>query len=597
MKNHYKQIILTFLCIALGLNTFGQISVLKESIYFESAKFDLTTDSKKSLDNLIDSLKTYQAYKIFIKGNTDNVGDSLFNLKLSEQRVSATKQYFILKGISPTVFSTFAFGEEKPIADNETEKGKQKNRRVDISISFTRPILKDSSEFLESIFELYKQTERKPQEFCIDNTRDTFLRCEQGTIVKIKANTFKKSKRKCRNECITFEVKEDFLQSDMILDNLATTSNGKIIETQGMLYLNAKDCNGTDLEIVRGRDLLIFQPSDTIIEDAKIFTGNRTGHDNDMNWTVNNTSVLSGFTMERIQTCNDWICGGIRDGGDCRCKFLFCRVKRLPDAILGLFIPCVRYTNRKIRNEIRVCKISDRLVFAKSREKEKRIARLEEKLNRKQDKRQKLIDKYSERCDLTPSGLPVADLPSPCKRLYELFKQYDVNNYEELFYQLNKAQMDRFGVDNMKDLQDSLRSATRRGIEENYKSKNIAFEDMKYYVYNTSRLGWSNVDVFVDIKPEDMVTMTVNIKVLKNTDCKLVFRDRQFVIPAETEAGIYQFKNMPKGERVWIVTLMYANGQPFLSMEETKIDDGVHSVSYESLTLEELKEKLKLLNQ
>ena len=87
--------------------------------------------------------------------------------------------------------------------------------------------------------------------------------------------------------------------------------------------------------------------------------------------------------------------------------------------------------------------------------------------------------------------------------------------------------------------------------------------------------------------------MTVNLKAYQNTDCKLVFRDRRFVIPAETVAGIYQFKDMPKGERVWIVTLMYNNGQPYLSMEETVIDDGVHSVNLESLTLEELKEKLK----
>jgi hypothetical protein len=596
MKKYHKYIVLAFLTFVFVFSTYSQKKILKKSIYFETAKFDLTAESKITIDNLTDSLKTFQTYKIYIKGNTDNIGDSIFNYKLSEQRVTSTQQYFILKGISPTVFSISAFGEEKPLADNLTEEGKQKNRRVDISISFTRPKPIDSSQFLPSIFELYKQTERKPQQFCINNSRDTFLRCEQGTIIKIKANSFKIS-RKCREDCIIFEVKEDYLQSDMILDNLATTSNGKMIETQGMLYLNAKDCKGNDLEIVRGRDLLIFQPTDTIIEDAKIFTGNRIGHDSDMNWTVNNTSVLSGFTMETVQNCDYWICGGLKDGGDCRCRFLFCRIKRFPISILGLFVPCNKYHNRMFRNDNRICRIKNRLTIAQSKENERRIVRLEEKLKLKEEKRQKLISKYTENCDLLPSGLPIADLPDPCKRLYELFKQYEVNNYKDLFYQLNKEQMDRFGVDNMRDLQDSLRSATRRGIEENYKSKNISFADLKYYVYNTSRFGWSNVDVFADVKPEDMVTMTVNLNAYKNTDCKLVFRDRQFVIPAETEAGIFLFKNMPKGERVWIVTLMYLNGQPYLSIEETTIDDGIHSVKFEIFTLEELREKLKILNQ
>ena len=591
-----KHIAFLFLTVGFMFTALGQKKNLHSSIYFETARFDLTNESKTTLDILVDSLKTFQNYKIFIKGNTDNIGDSNYNKKLSEERVSTTQQYFISKGISRNLFSTSAFGEEKPIADNLTEEGKQKNRRVDITISFTRPIPIDSSQFLPSIFDLYKVTERKAQQFCIDNMRDTFVRCEQGTIIKIKANSFKNS-RKCKEDCIAFEVKEDFLASDMILDNLATTSNGRMIETQGMIYLNAKDCKGYDLTINRGRDLLIFQPTDTFIKNAEIFTGNRAGHDSDMNWTVNNTSVLNGFTMERVQTCNDWLCGRGGDRGACGCKFLFCRVKRLPDAILGLFIPCIKYDNKMFRNEIQICRIQQQIVIARNREKEKKIGRLENKLERKEDKRQKLVDKYTERCDLVPSGIPIARVPEPCKRLYELFKQYGVNNYNDLFYQLNKEQMDRFGVNNMRDLQDSIRAATKRNIEENYKSKNVAFEDVKYYVYNTSRLGWSNIDIFADIKPEDMVNMTVNINAYKNTDCKLVFRDRQFVIPAETEAGIYQFKNMPKGERVWIVTLMYLNGQPYLSMEETTIDDGVHSVNYELLTLEELKEKLKLLNK
>ncbi|MEY2924306.1 MAG: hypothetical protein RLZZ337_854 [Bacteroidota bacterium] len=589
-----KKLLVFSLFMSFFLQGYSQIKQFSTRVYFETASSKLDSNSILKLGQVVDSLKTYESYRIYLRGNTDSIGDSAYNHTLSENRLRIVQYYLVDHGIADSIFKAEALGEEKPIADNETEEGKQRNRRVDIMVKYKEKVAIDSNDLLPSIWELYKKTERKPQEFCIDNSRDTFVRCEQGTLIKIKANTFRQS-RKCKEECVTFEVSEDFLQSDMILDNLATTSNGRMIETQGMVYLNAKDCKGNDLKITRGSDLLIFQPTDTIIDNAKIFTGNRTGHDSDMNWTVNNTSVLSGFTMETVQTCNYWICGGVRRGG-CDCPFFMCRIRNLDDVVWGVFVPCSRYDNRMFRKEIRVCRVNNRLAYARSRENKKWEARLEKKLERKENRRQKLIDKYAERCGLLPSGFQLADIPNPCKRLYELFEQYGVDNYKDLFYQLNKEQMDKFGVDNMQDLQDSLATATRRGIEENYKSKNLAFDDIKYYVYNTTRFGWGNVDVFADVKPKDMVTMSVNINAYKNTDCKLVFRDRRFVIPAETEAGIYQFKNMPKGERVWIVTLMYANGQPFLSMEETVIDDGVHSVNYESLTLEELKEKLKLLD-
>lgn len=573
----------------------GQINHFRKSIYFETGKHDLNEESQFIIRSIMDSVASYKSYRIMLKGNTDDVGDSLVNKELSENRVQTTKQYFITNGVPESAFKWAAYGEEKPIANNETDEGKQRNRRVDIQVSYMLQEVIDSNALLPSIWELYKQTERVPQQFCINNERDTFIRCEQGTIIKIKANTFKTSRR-CRDDCITFSVKEDFLQSDMILDNLSTTSNGRIIETQGMVYLGAVDCRGKALIVNRGSELLVFQPTDTIREDAQLFTGSRAGHDSDMNWTVNNTSVLSGFTMKTVETCGLWICGGVRRPGDCDCPFFKCRLKRRKAFIAGLKDDCNKYDNKLFRIDLRICRINKKYDVNDTLDKPRKFNRVVNRLNRKEIKRDSLISRYAEKCDILPSGFALRDIPDPCQRLYDLFKQYGVDNYQDLFYELNKEMMDSFGVRSMGQLRDSFNAVTRRGIELNYDNKNIAFEDLKYYVYGTSRLGYSNIDIFANVEPEDIVTMTVNVNAYKNTDCKLVFRDRSFVIPAEVEAGIFQFPNMPKGERVWIVTLLYRNGKPYLSMEETVIDDGIHGVNYESLTLDQLKERLQLLN-
>lgn len=528
MRNHCRHIILTFLTVLSGLTTYGQKKILQKSIYFETVKFDLTTESKATLDNLADSIKTFQTFKIYIKGNTDNIGDSIFNKKLSEQRVLAAQQYFISKGISQTIFSTSTFGEEKPIGDNSTEEGKQKNRRVDISISYTRPVQIDSSQFLPSIFELYKQTERKPQEFCINPTRDTVLRCEKGTIVYVKANSFKMPNT-CKTNCITIKIKEDFLKSEMILDNLSTTSNGKIIETQGMVYTEANDCKGNNLNLVRGKDLVIMLPTDKVVPNTKIFQGNRTPHDSIMNWTVNNNSVLTSFSLAELNICNDWLCG-------LGCPFFFCKIRLFFRKLTGK-----KEVNRNV--------------------------------------------------------LPPKEMVPKCEQLGKLYKDYGVKNLKDLVYAVNKPLLDSFQVKNIAELQDTMRKINLNKVELSYLNKSLNYEDFKFYVYNTSRLGWSNVDVFVDIKPDKMVTMKINLKAAKNIDCKLVFKDRRFVLPATKEENKYEFEKIPKGEKVWIIAIKYDEGKPYLFMQESTVENKTVDIDFKSLTLEELKEKLKALDE
>ncbi|MES2588029.1 MAG: OmpA family protein [Bacteroidota bacterium] len=572
MKQFCSHFTLTFLTLVCGLTVFGQKNILQKSIYFETSKFELSTDSKIILDNLVDSTKTFQSFSFFIKGNTDNIGDSTFNKKLSEQRVLAAQQYFISKGINPTVFSTSAFGEDKPIGDNLTEKGKQKNRRVDISISFTRPVPIDSSQFLPSIFELYKQTERKPQEFCIEPSRDTVLRCEKGTLVYVKANSFKIS-NSCKSNCVTIKIKEDFLKSDMILDNLSTTSNGKIIETQGMVYTEANDCKGNKINLVKGKDLIIFLPTDTVRQDAQIFQGNRTPHDNIMNWTVNNNSVLSNFKIEEINECARWLCGGVRFGCD-RCKFFFCRIKRIDDGFKGL----INKSQHRYNVEFRHCQ---------------RQLRRERRYLRKNGSSKPLPSStvVNSRPEISDDLLP------KCKRLEDLYKQYGVTNIVALTEAINKPLLDTFNVKTIQELQDTMRKANLNKVELSYLNKSLSYDDFKYYVYNTSKLGWSNVDCFADIKPDQMVTMKIDLKVAKNIDCKIVFKNRRFVIPATKEENKYEFEKIPKGETVWIIAMKYDEGKPYLFMQETTVENKTIEVEFKSLTLDELKEKLKVLDE
>ena len=73
-------------------------------------------------------------WKIKLSGHTDNEGTPEKNMLLSEKRSNAVKNYLVKKGVKEDQIITEWFGQEQPIADNKTPKGRQKNRRVEMKI-------------------------------------------------------------------------------------------------------------------------------------------------------------------------------------------------------------------------------------------------------------------------------------------------------------------------------------------------------------------------------------------------------------------------------------------------------------------------------
>ncbi len=101
-------------------------------INFETGKSVIKTDSEYIIDEMYKMLSSNPALKIIIEGHTDNVGNAASNKTLSEQRAASVKASLVKKGISSDQIKTVGNGQEKPIADNSTEEGKAKNRRVEI---------------------------------------------------------------------------------------------------------------------------------------------------------------------------------------------------------------------------------------------------------------------------------------------------------------------------------------------------------------------------------------------------------------------------------------------------------------------------------
>jgi OOP family OmpA-OmpF porin len=105
-----------------------------KAINFETGSDKLTPSSYDILNNMGAMLKEYPQMVIEVAGHTDDVGDDKLNLALSQKRAEAVKLYLTDKGVNAKQINAKGYGETKPIADNTTDEGKLKNRRVEFSV-------------------------------------------------------------------------------------------------------------------------------------------------------------------------------------------------------------------------------------------------------------------------------------------------------------------------------------------------------------------------------------------------------------------------------------------------------------------------------
>ncbi len=106
------------------------------NLEFETGKDIIKKESYPSLDELAKLLVKKSTWTLKLAGHTDNQGAASKNLKLSKDRANSVKKYLVEKGVDESRISTEWFGHKKPIASNKTPEGRQKNRRVEMSVQF-----------------------------------------------------------------------------------------------------------------------------------------------------------------------------------------------------------------------------------------------------------------------------------------------------------------------------------------------------------------------------------------------------------------------------------------------------------------------------
>jgi outer membrane protein OmpA-like peptidoglycan-associated protein len=113
----------------------GLVVTFESGLLFDFDSDQLRQASKQNLDNLASSLSEFGDSKLLFVGHTDDKGTDTYNADLSRRRANAVASYLISKGVPSGRVSTSGRGESEPIAPNDTDANRQKNRRVEVAIT------------------------------------------------------------------------------------------------------------------------------------------------------------------------------------------------------------------------------------------------------------------------------------------------------------------------------------------------------------------------------------------------------------------------------------------------------------------------------
>lgn len=117
----------------------------ENDVLFEVDSTRVDSDGRLTLEEVADVLGEYDKTAIIVQGHTDSTGSDEYNLDLSERRAEAVERYLVSLGVDRDRLATMGFGEDSPVASNESESGRRQNRRVDILLRAKAGPVRDAS--------------------------------------------------------------------------------------------------------------------------------------------------------------------------------------------------------------------------------------------------------------------------------------------------------------------------------------------------------------------------------------------------------------------------------------------------------------------
>jgi TonB family protein len=530
--NKMKTVFFTLLTIFLSFELFAQ-QLKTKTVYFDYDKYHLTTEAKTILDSFYRKLKTDTFDIIKIIGHTDADGKDHYNLTLSKNRTKSVSVYLQSKGISKDKIQIQFYGEKKPIAKNDSEQDKQQNRRVELILEKGKSSDKDNFE-------------KQAQLFCIPSNKDTTIICKEGTMIKIKANSFISEKNeKSKNKRINFLVTEYCKTSDILLSNLSTTSNGQLLETEGMVHIKA-NINNQPLKLLKGKTIEINFPTKKKENDMQLFSGSWEDNKH-IDWTAQSAEInFSPEYFSFVEEMPTFI------GGEKKLNDYLSQTVKYPEQAKKSGVEGTVYVSAVINKNGEVTE-------------------------------PQVVKGVTSELDLVALDA--------IKKMPNWIPGIQKGRYVPVNFTIPV----KF---NLSDTSIVVHGIFKEKFEKSYKDTSLqkaSSENIMYYVFNTTDLGWINAGRFVNKYPK------INFVIKLDRDIetvKIIFDRYKTVMDVFPVNGKYTFKDVPAGENITIVAIKRVDNKPYLAVKKTKTSTQVEiKLVFKPVTMEILKTEMKKLDR
>ncbi|PCJ64154.1 MAG: hypothetical protein COA58_14315 [Bacteroidetes bacterium] len=274
------KILFLFFLLLGSIFSFSQ-STETVTVYFESNSYKISNDEYLKLATYFLDSGTENISKIHLAGHTDNSANSNYNKTLSQNRCKAVQEMLTskLNIHRPVLFA--AYGEMQPLNSNKSDQQKQQNRRVIISITRELKTEKMDEEnpapSSESFY--YDGWQKEAQKFTINPKKSNVLKGNEGTIIILPPDAI----------CDMYSgfnadiyLKEYYTREDMIMGQLTTSSDGRMLESAGMIELIAMK-DGKELKLCKKVSIL-FPSANYENPDFIGFKGTWDDPHNTINW-------------------------------------------------------------------------------------------------------------------------------------------------------------------------------------------------------------------------------------------------------------------------------------------------------------------------
>lgn len=264
-------------------------------IYFASGSYELDGTSLETIRALLKNYKADGQFEFQLQAFTDDLGSVQQNERVAKRRADAVQRYLEEEGIATALIQRKSFQQLKLDRSQGIAQQRRENRSVVVELFETKatatPVVEAPNVALNNFFVNARKSAQ--QTFTFDASKGQLIEGAKGTVLQIPPNAFVDSTGVVVRGKVTFILQEAYSYGDMILQNLSTMAGDDLLESGGMLYLEAKDANGAALSLSAGTEIEAAMASkEAQLEGMQTFEGQEDA-DGNINWVATNTPVTA----------------------------------------------------------------------------------------------------------------------------------------------------------------------------------------------------------------------------------------------------------------------------------------------------------------